>query len=131
MKHQLAQTCCCLLLISLGGCQTKPLAPAPLETVREDIARLQSNLDSRADAEQEVLVSTMTLNLAKVGNALDELSSRVSETCQVAIPNACDPLPEAVLADTDKLVVGQVEKVWVDAPGFFITARVDTGAHSS
>ena len=31
----------------------------------------------------------------------------------------------------DKMVVGELERVWIDPPGAFLIARIDTGAHSS
>ena len=38
---------------------------------------------------------------------------------------------QTVIMSDDKLVVGELEHVWIEPPGSFLTARVDTGANSS
>jgi len=74
---------------------------------------------------------------------LDSISSELS-----AIPNAlanactlpvqvstaqCEDLGsiQTVVMSGNKMVVGELERVWVDPPGATITARIDTGAQSS
>ncbi len=127
----------------LSGCaQVQPQPSAMremqrnLQDVKASLARAESEIahlrDLRYASEAEVAGQ-----FAVLSNSVDELGENLLAACRT---RTAAPAPEtAECADTqrvlvnsaDKMVLGEVEHVWVSEPGFVIVARVDTGASSS
>ncbi len=135
---------CVPLAIGLGGC-VAPQGPDPVLTrmdgLQVDLARLEAQLaETQAaaqtqEAETALNVATLNSRILQVQERLDQLPQEVSALMPQpdAAASQCEtatPSPSAVIA-RDKLVVGEVERIWLDPPKAQVVARVDTGADSS
>lgn len=142
-----------LLCLSLtAGCAMQPPQsdPAVMENLAElqiRIRLLQTELSGlRATlAERQAQQARRATTDIVVQQRLDELQSRLTmlpeelrglcpDPVQAATVTAqCEPSPEAnrVVVSGDKLVVGEVERVWMDPPGAFLDARMAAGAETS
>ena len=142
---------CAAALTAAAGCTTLPQSdPEPpdgmadlemrLRLVQTELAMLRGTLAER-DAERErSLEASRALeeSLATLRAGLDELPGRLESLCPeppaAATVNAqCEPGPDAqrVVVSGDKLVLGQVERVWLAPPEAFLEARIDPGSDSS
>ena len=111
-----------------------------LRLVQTELAMLRSTLAQR-DAERDERRDeshALTQSLASLRAGLDELPARLESLCPdppaAATVNAqCEPGPDAqrVVVSGDKLVLGQVERVWLAPPQAFLEARIDPGSESS
>ena len=129
------------LATMLGGCAALPGATESSEVaaLRSEVQALQASLDNTqkslllndaAQADQRAEVNTELKNLDA---ALARLPKRLSEACQQAVsapPQTCTEAPPVVKFD-DRMVLGELEHVWLEPPGISLTARIDTGAESS
>ena len=66
---------------------------------------------------------------------MDELPAELARLCSTtaAVETQCekrDPVQPVVMA-ADKMLLGELERVWIEPPGATLTARIDTGASSS
>ncbi len=133
-----------LVALANGGCA--PLAPAPhadsgesLDALKAEVGRLSGELgDLRASltdvlaAQQAVStdLDTQTHALGRVEDSIAILPERLKRLCPPA-PRAsaqCKPQVERVVVSGSKMVVGDIEQVWIDPPGFGLTAGIDTSA---
>ena len=142
---------CAAALTIASGCTTLPQNdPAPadgmaelemrLRLVQTELAMLRSTLAQR-DAERDERRDesrALAQSLASLRAGLDELPARLESLCPdppaAATVNAqCEPGPDAqrVVVSGDKLVLGQVERVWLAPPQAFLEARIDPGSESS
>jgi hypothetical protein len=133
-------------LVGSGGCATQETA----EAQREALAGLAANLDAQAgelasvearldaiDARQDQVLAALAARAAEseqILAALEGLSGKVDR----AVASRPRPIGattqtevRTVVLQGDKMVVGSVEKAWIDPPGAIVTARVDSGAESS
>lgn len=132
-----------LLTSMLLGCQQ-----AELEATRSSLDDLASRLDS-IDAQLEASQATLTAiessearSSVEVSTQLAEISSEIAEL-PVTLESICPEMPDApslcpeapsvqrVIVSADKMLVGELEHVWIDPPGATLVARIDTGATSS
>jgi hypothetical protein len=129
------------LLLTLGGCNllnadkrnTIDDLQTQVSTVQEQVAAthitvadMQSERDAEAGVLQEQLES-IDKRLARLPRVIAKICPEVpadAENC----PTANTPV---VIKDSGKMVVGELERVWIDPPGIEIVARIDTGASSS
>lgn len=135
-----------VLAIASIGCT--PLEPVPdpgprldemnaqLETLQDAIADSEMEL-ARLQLEQQDLVTVVTAQVRTVSGihtTIDELPDRLKGLCPPAekITERCDSdnIQRVVMAG-DRMVVGELEQVWIDPPGVSLHARVDTGATSN
>lgn len=131
------------ICILLCGCAT-PAEMQALQAIRADIVALQAELEAAsvatqyADvAETNAVVLHLQDDFTAVNQALVSLQDAVEDSCKPlpVVKEVCEPsenatLPPIVLQD-DKMVLGEVENVWIDPPGLSMEVRVDTGASSS
>jgi len=106
------------------------------------LAALENRLAQTDVTEQDQIAET-ELNMANVNSQLlalqdrmDKLPVEFAELCPQPTPvitTQCENAPpvQTVVMAGDKLVVGEVERVWIDPPEAQIVARIDTGASSS
>jgi hypothetical protein len=138
-----------LALMVLGGCATtKGADPAVMESLAEmeiRIRLLQSELTDvrRALAESVAQRDRGTDTEGDLQTRLDDLQQRIAalpETLaglcpalpeSTAVNTACEPEVQRVVVSGDKLVVGEVERVWVEPPAAFLVARIDAAAEYS
>ncbi|MGK0258380.1 MAG: hypothetical protein ACI96M_001813 [Candidatus Azotimanducaceae bacterium] len=118
---------------------------------QEDIGQLESELDSiKSEVVTQLQQQGNQLAAVQAGNAnqtivfqheLEALQERLTaevrnsakRTCQPAVikDEACTTITQTVVMNDDRMVVGEMEKVLVEPPGFVTSARIDTGAQSS
>jgi hypothetical protein len=130
----------------MGACT--PLEPAPdpsprIDEMKKELATLQDSIaDSeleltRLQLEQQDLVTALNAQVRSVSGmstTLDQLPERLKGMCPPPekITERCDSenIQRVVMAG-DRMVVGELEQVWIDPPGVSLHARVDTGATSN
>ena len=138
----------CAILVGVLGCTTaqqkeqqarqqKSLAALglQLEALQANIATAQASLAilrvEQQSTQQNLLeaLETISVELASIPQAAAALCPAPT----IAVSNECDAnqMIQPVVMSGDKMVVGELERVWIEPPGSFIIARVDTGANSS
>lgn len=147
MHHRIARIWVigCLTSILAAGCtqlpnQTIPIAniETSLANIEQDVSDTQTTLQNATKQSQED-DAALAGKIQALNQALTQLDQNMQEVCRavtVPIPQAepgdCPPSSAPiVMADDDKLILGEVEHVTVIDPLFQITARMDTGATSS
>ncbi len=109
---------------------------ANLQLLQEQLAHTEQQTSSVKELE---LQSEADLNAQLVGmnNNIANLKAQIAKTCSVRnppsttssdCPTASTPI---VKSETDKLILGETERVWLDPPGYEVIARIDSGASSS
>lgn len=130
-----------LLGLTAAGCapQTSDSERAALASLAEglpaqqaELQRLNEELQSLAGQQSQILEAQGDLrtDVAAVTVAVTE-----RPVCPVVsapqAPAAPASATRRVVVQGDKMVVGELEKVWLDPPGCIVSARVDTGASSN
>lgn len=144
---RLAPFCLSLLFCGLAGCATQQAAKqqqAALDTLASDIAAQKSELQSvdtqlgELRAQQAALAEALASQAAQSAlsyELLQEVADRPPLRCvaisQPTAERSANPEVRTVVMQGDKMVVGSVERIWIDPPGVLRTARVDSGAESS
>jgi hypothetical protein len=98
------------------------------DQLRETQAAIAS-LNSNQLASRESLSKQLT----KLNDDIDKMPAAVTAICGISpATNQCIDQPtQTVVMSGDKMVVGELERVWIDPPGATVIARVDTGANVS
>jgi hypothetical protein len=128
-----------ITLLCCGCAQTAQ--QEALDALRSDLQTLQTSV---SDSQTELVGMQATkradqgyieLQITELDHSIGELSKTVRSTCQqipITIDSECIEQPRPVLMDAgDKMVLGEVERVWIVPPGLSVIARMDTGASSS
>ncbi|MFK7914827.1 MAG: ATP-dependent zinc protease [Pseudomonadales bacterium] len=129
------------MIAAVAGCANLQGAGQASEVaaLRDEVQALQASLantqkslliSSAAEADQRAAVSA---ELKGLDSALARLPAKLSNVCQQSEstpPPSCDEERLVVKID-DRMVVGELEYVWLEPPGISLTARIDTGAESS
>ncbi len=113
-----------------------------LDELGRDVQLIHDHLKS-AQASVDALSDIQTDQKNAIALQIGQLSTMVSGLPDI-VDAACEhpaqaPVPECesestirtVLTDDDKILVGELERIWVDPPGMTMIARIDTGAQSS
>lgn len=123
----------------LGGCMQ-----AELDSTQSALASMSERIDalsSQLEASQSALDSLQTSDEA--GRAalearmagLDEQLQKLPDSLELSCPEAAEPAQceevARVVVSADKMLVGELEYVFMDPPGVSVVARIDTGATSS
>lgn len=133
-----------LALSCLYGCMT-PRQGSPelarMDDLQNSLDRLQTQLaqtqaaSQAQESETSVNVATLNARVLQLQTEIETLPQEVSELCKAPPdPNGaqCDEeTVRTVEVSGDKLVVGELERIWIDPPQAVLEARVDTGASSS
>ena len=146
LRRPFARSAMALALgLVLAGCTTTepPLLTGKVtdlqtdvDALREELAAAQRELATR-DAASTAATASVSRELTGINARLDTLPADVAKLCPdvpaAPKPKACEPTVEVrtVTVSSDKLVVGEVERVLLEPPGGHIVARIDTGAGSS
>ncbi len=134
-----------LAALALLGCSTLEHQQIAFEGLRQEVQGLSGHLrqveQSMADMAREVREFEHSVD-GRLGE-LDEALARPIEipppVCEFppaspldVVESVCESVVEQVVSgDTDKTVVGAVERIRITPPGIVVNARVDTGADSS
>jgi hypothetical protein len=132
-----------LFAILTAGCQQAELdanrttlddLDARLDGMNSELSLSRSELEALrvADDTDREMVDA---RLAALSRQLDDLPRSLEAICtQASAPvvecEEPDPVQRVVISN-DKMLVGELEHVWIDPPGVSVVARVDTGATSS
>lgn len=123
-----------LFTLALGGCATAHV-PEKAADPRLDqlLAGMEQSLANQAAVGTQLQEQQRRLELQQ--EQLESLSQNFAEKTAAApqVVNNCPkvaacPPPERA---SNKLVVGQLEQVWLSAPALALTAKIDTGAATS
>ncbi len=131
----------------LGGCTTPQSMPQSekdaladlsqrIQAVQQTLTKTESTL-AAVNQEQQGLVDKMSDQQLQVDNmqgTLTTLPQSLTTLCPkptIATANCDSEGIHRVIISGDKMVVGELEKVWLDPPGISVNARVDTGASSN
>ncbi len=133
-----------LALSCLCGCMA-PRQSSPVLTRMDDLQssvdRLQIQLaqaqaaSQAQESETSVNVATLNARILQLQTEMEALPGQVSASCQspadLAINRCDEEAVRTVEVSGDKLVVGELERIWIDPPQAVLEARIDTGASSS
>lgn len=133
------------LLLLCAACTTaepRPPIDAELAALRGELAAVNAALaETRAEiASRDAAAGTGAAALAEqvagLDTRLDALPATLAELCPDTPPASAAECKREVEIRTikvgsDKLVVGEVERIVLDPPGGTVVARIDTGAVSS
>ncbi len=139
-RPKLVRLCAILLAgIALGGCLQTEFDPdqTTLDDVSAQIDGLSTQL-SRSEAALTAIQSSDLTGRAALDARLADLDEQI-RTLPDSLQLSC-PEPEAVaqceevarvIVSADKMLVGELEYVYIEPPGVTVVARIDTGATSS
>jgi len=150
MKHTtIAFLFAAVISLLTGGCannqaEDQQARQAQLTGIEERIAALNVSVRQSQEGlsalEASQLNSTQVLeaDLQDLSASLEALPATVAELCRppepkpVAVPS-CEPNEplRTVIVQSDKMLIGELETVWLEPPGVPLVARMDTGATSS
>ncbi len=134
------------LTLLLGGCLSPDQAlrqQSAIDSLSNRVDHLSQTVrDTRAlvgdlqeaEADRSGAMQTTLADLEQQVGALPGTLKRLCATEPAqATDAACnnDQPPHTVMVAGDKMVVGEMERVWLDPPGLSVVARIDTGANSS
>lgn len=138
----------------LIGCTTTGLRPKADSAMADDLAEMQirirllqtelallrSTLSERNEERvrrtdrESALRDSLTALEARIEALPEQLAGLCPEPPVAATVNTqCEPGSDAqrVVVSGDKLVLGEVERVWIDPPGVFLDAKIDAGSETS
>ena len=126
-----------VLFGSLGGCQL--LEPA---TGGENLSDLESELESletlvvatREDlailnTQQSSGLDALNKRLEDIDGGVKQVPELITNACErpEVLPTICDDSVKTIVNQDDKMILGQLEHLWVSPPGLHLIARIDTG----
>ena len=141
MKMSMRLSCVALLVLFSGCAQVAQ--QTTVDQLRLELAQIQNSLDDAGTqatalfAEQSLNTEDLSTQLASLNETVSRLDDTVSTSCpekaERVVVQRCDPVntTSVVVATDGKMVLGELERVWVDPPGLQMIARIDTGASSS
>jgi hypothetical protein len=133
-----------LIGLGLAGCISEAQQHDSVAGLGSEVERLEARL-SATEASLQALTAQQTITTRETTGALSQLSSQLQTSMQ-ALPlelaelcsapaamseTECDASVQTVIMAADKMLVGELESVWIEPPGVTLTARIDTGASSS
>lgn len=138
-----------LLCVTLaGGCmnwqpQSDPVADnlrqvqSQLQRVQAELSQVRQELD-RAQTRNIEQGRDVTSQLTALGGQVQALPEALAEFCPEP-PDAATVMPQCestreiqrVVVSGEKLVVGDVERVWLAPPDALVVARIDAGTETS
>ena len=144
-KEFLIRRCALGLLIVCGfttGCAVQKEQQQALLELSAQVATLQDSLTTTQSSIEDLNTKLASQNVQadshfeELNEAVVQIPSAVSASCPVpttTVTTQCDTdqRVQTVIMSGDKIVVGELERVWIDPPGVQLTARIDTGATSS
>ncbi len=123
----------------LSGCMQAEMAStqATLDAMSEQIDTLSSQLDesqatlSAMQSSDQSSREALEARIAVLDAQLESLPGSLELSCPEAPQAAECEAVARVIVSADKMLVGELEHVYMDPPGVSVVARIDTGATSS
>lgn len=131
-----------LLALAASGCVSQAEQQAGMEALNQQLSSLDTKLAATQasvgalSAAEETSRQQMTDQITELRAEVDALPEQVASLCpqdpQVTAPICEEQAPVRTVVTTgDKMLVGELERVWIDPPGNSLVARIDTGAKLS
>jgi len=141
IKH-LSRACLALMLLAASGCQ---LSKARL--TGSDVANLENELKSletlvaatredlqKLNSERSSQFEDVNKQLAVIDGEVKQVPALISNACETPeiVTTACEEVTaQTVVSQDDKMILGQIEHLWINPPGMHLSASIDTGAASN
>ncbi len=106
-----------------------------VQLIHDHLKSTQASVDALSDIQTDQQ-DAIALQIGQLSTMVSGLPDIVDAACerhaQAPVP-ACesDSTIRTVVTSDDKILVGELERIWVDPPGMTMIARIDTGAQSS
>jgi hypothetical protein len=131
-----------LLAVGIAGCATTAEQSSSMTRLASKVEALEHQLlatqvaVNELSSEQLTTQQTLAEQFTNLNDEIGGIPAAVTAICArsaATTTSQCDENPriQTVVVSGDKMVVGEMEQVWLDPPGASLIARVDTGAHSS
>lgn len=127
-------------IVLLTGCQQAELdtTQASLVAMEAQLIELTDQLDrseqalNAQNASDRAHTAQLAVQMAGLNAQLDALPDSLELVCppQIQSEPECEEVARVVISN-DKMLVGELEYVFIDPPGVNAVARIDTGATSS
>jgi hypothetical protein len=127
--------------LSAAGCQAVPdlQRERALDALRQEVGALRTELESAQGSlgamseQQSSQQAKVDGSLKRIDQRLQRLPASVSAACKTAQqPEQTACRAETQVVSTDgRMLLGELEHVWLQPPGINVTARIDSGAESS
>jgi hypothetical protein len=132
------------MMILLVGCQLLPTNdtdPNGVDALSQDLVELEALLESTRSDLQELSenqsdnLSAMSSRLKKIDGGVARIPTLLENACQrpTTVTTSCDEdaVVQTIIMNDDKMVVGELEHIWIDPPGVSLVGRIDTGTASN
>jgi len=144
VTRHISKACIALALLAGSGCQlTKTrLTGDQVAILEAEINKLETLVTAtRADlqslnSERASQLQDVNNQLAQIDGDVKRVPGLITSACQTpeaaAAAAACNEVAvQPVLSQDDKIILGQVENLWINPPGLQLRASIDTGAASN
>ena len=105
-----------------------------LQALQLEVAQSNSQI-SGLQATEAAAETSIDRQLAELRGVIGELDANVQSTCgqpSITADLQCENTAQPIIMSTDdKMLLGEIEHVWIEPPGLTVDARIDTGASSS
>jgi hypothetical protein len=134
---------CIMMTALVAGCAqfqpTEPAADPAMLSLASEVAALSQNVGElemqlgALRAEQRGVADQLDLNIDSVdmlAGRLERLPDALRALCPPPTRRTFECPPQEmqrVMIAGDKMVVGELEQIWLEPPGISLTARIDTG----
>ena len=134
------------VILCLAGCvseathqETIGALAGEVDALEMTLQTTQERLESLTEQEEQMRLESaeqIALLRTDLQERLARLPEELIEMCPQPVtdaPVACEDRPpvQTIVMAEDKMVLGELERVWLDPPGATLIARIDTGANSS
>ncbi len=126
------------------GCQllsTDDASPSAVEALSQNLGELETLLEAtRTDLQalsesQADNLSSMSSRLKRIDGGVGRFPTLLENACQrpTTVTTSCDEdaVVQTIIMNDDKMVVGELEYIWIDPPGIGLISRIDTGTASN
>lgn len=131
-----------LLTAGLSGCAVTSDRQQTMSALASKVQALEYQLLATQVAigelsgDQLANQETLSRKITSLNDEVEAIPAAMTAICSLpttTVTTQCDQDQriQTVVMSGDKMVVGEMERVWIDPPGAGLIARVDTGAHSS
>ena len=132
------------MMALLVGCQLLPTDdadPSGVDSLSQDLVELEALLESTRNDLHELSesqsdnLSAMSSRLKKIDGGVARFPTLLENACQrpTTVTTSCDEdaVIQTIIMNDDKMVVGELEYIWIDPPGVSLVGRIDTGTASN
>lgn len=136
---------CSLLSLGLSACVSEAAHQETVAALGTEVSSLEARLETTEASLQSLTVQEANTRLetsqhlsllrTELHTGMDQLPAELARLCgtPAVVDTQCEATNsvQTVVMTADKMLVGELERVWIEPPGAALTARIDTGASSS